>query len=147
MKKNIKNLLILFIMIFCAFNINVSAKAITENSTFSKKSTKTLEPESIIIENYEGKYKTWKYVFNGEGEDFTAYCQDPQRYASDGYSVDHFLGTTSDKTENAMELGILEIIKNGLNQYSENDDEDLYLSTIEVHNDVSPSKITTQLEL
>lgn len=129
MKKNIKNLLILFIMIFCAFNINVSAKAITENSTFSKKSTKTLEPESIIIENYEGKYKTWKYVFNGEGEDFTAYCQDPQRYASDGYSVDHFLGTTSDKTENAMELGILEIIKNGLNQYSENDDEDLYLST------------------
>lgn len=129
MKKNIKNLLILFIMTFCAFNINVSAKAITENSTFSKKSTKTLEPESIIIENYEGKYKTWKYVFNGEGEDFTAYCQDPQRYASDGYSVDHFLGTTSDKTENAMELGILEIIKNGLNQYSENDDEDLYLST------------------
>ena len=129
MKKNIKNLLILFIMTFCAFNINVSAKAITENSTFSRKSRETLEPESIIIENYEGKYKTWKYVFNGEGEDFAAYCQDPQRHASNGYSVDHFLGTTSDKTENAMELGILEIIKNGSNQYSEMDDKNLYVST------------------
>ncbi len=129
MKKNIKNLLILFIMAFCAFNINVSAKAITENSTFSRKSRETLEPESIIIENYEGKYKTWKYVFNGEGEDFAAYCQDPQRHASNGYSVDHFLGTTSDKTENAMELGILEIIKNGSNQYSKMDDKNLYVST------------------
>lgn len=129
MKKNIKNLLILFIMAFCAFNINVSAKAITENSTFNKKSTNTLELDDIIIENHEGKYITWKYVFDSEGEDFAAYCQDPQRVASNGYSVDHFLGTTSDKTENALELGILEIIKNGSNQYSGMDDKDLYVST------------------
>lgn len=129
MKKNIKNLLILFIMTFCAFNINVSAKAITENSTFSKKSTDELELDDIIIKNHEGKYITWKYVFDSEGEDFAAYCQDPQRVASNGYSVDHFLGTTSDKTENALELGILEIIKNGSNQYSEMDDKDLYVST------------------
>lgn len=129
MKKNIKNLLILFIMAFCVFNINVSAKAITENSTFNKKSTNTLELDDIIIENHEGKYITWKYVFDSEGEDFAAYCQDPQRVASNGYSVDHFLGTTSDKTENALELGILEIIKNGSNQYSGMDDKDLYVST------------------
>lgn len=129
MKKNIKNLLILFIMTFCAFNINVSAKAITENSTFNKKSTNTLELDDIIIENHEGKYITWKYVFDSEGEDFAAYCQDPQRVAANGYSVDHFLGTTSDKTENALELGILEIIKNGSNQYSGMDDKDLYVST------------------
>ena len=129
MKKNLRNLLILFVVTLSAFSMNVNAKTITEKSTFSKTSTTTLTPDSIKIENYDGVYKTWKYVFSSEGENFAAYCQDPQRYAADGYSVDHFLGTTKDKTENALELGILEMIKSGSNQYSGMDDSDLYVST------------------
>lgn len=134
MKKNLRNLLILFVVTLSAFSMNVSAEKITEKSTFSRVWRQEIDPANIKVKNtedesYEKQYITWQYVFSSGGEDFAAYCQDPQRSATNNYTVDHILGTTKDKTENALELGILEIIKQGYHSNERTVSND-YVSTV-----------------
>ena len=120
MKKNLKIVIILLTIIVGFASFNVKARTIEEKEKFSKHASgkHTVSDLSVFNGSTVG---IWKYSFvDSSNENFVGYCMDPHKDASNGYKVDRILGDTAyTKRINAFDLGILEIIKNGKNQYND----------------------------
>lgn len=120
MKKNLK-ILIILLTIFIGFaSTNVKARTIEEKEKFTKQASGKHSISGLSI--FEGTtFGMWKYSFvDTSSENFVGYCMDPHKDASNGYKVDRILGDTAyTKRINAFDLGVLEIIKNGKNQYND----------------------------
>ncbi len=120
MKKNLK-ILIILLTIFIGFaSTNVKARTIEEKEKFTKQASGKHSISGLSI--FDGTtFGMWKYSFvDTSSENFVGYCMDPHKDASNGYKVDRILGDTAyTKRINAFDLGILEIIKNGKNQYND----------------------------
>lgn len=120
MKKNLK-ILIILLTIFIGFaSTNVKARTIEEKEKFTKQASGKHSISGLSI--FDGTtFGMWKYSFvDTSSENFVGYCMDPHKDASNGYKVDRILGDTAyTKRINAFDLGVLEIIKNGKNQYND----------------------------
>lgn len=120
MKKNLK-ILIILLTIFIGFaSTNVKARTIEEKEQFTKQASGKHSISGLSI--FDGTtFGMWKYSFvDTSSENFVGYCMDPHKDASNGYKVDRILGDTAyTKRINAFDLGVLEIIKNGKNQYND----------------------------
>lgn len=120
MKKNLK-ILIILLTIFIGFaSADVKARTIEEKEQFTKQASGKHSISGLSI--FDGTtFGMWKYSFvDTSSENFVGYCMDPHKDASNGYKVDRILGDTAyTKRINAFDLGVLEIIKNGKNQYND----------------------------
>ena len=120
MKRNLK-ILIILLTIFIGFaSTNVKARTIEEKEQFTKQASGKHSISGLSI--FDGTtFGMWKYSFvDTSSENFVGYCMDPHKDASNGYKVDRILGDTAyTKRINAFDLGVLEIIKNGKNQYND----------------------------
>ena len=120
MKKNLKIVIILLTIIVGFASFNVKARTIEEKEKFSKHASGKHTVSDLSVFN-GSTFGMWKYSFvDSSNENFVGYCMDPHKDASSGYKVDRILGDTAyTKRINAFDLGILEIIKNGKNQYND----------------------------
>lgn len=120
MKRNLK-ILIILLTIFIGFaSADVKARTIEEKEQFTKQASGKHSISGLSI--FDGTtFGMWKYSFvDTSSENFVGYCMDPHKDASNGYKVDRILGDTAyTKRINAFDLGVLEIIKNGKNQYND----------------------------
>lgn len=120
MKKNLKIVIILLTIIVGFASFNVKARTIEEKEKFSKHANGKHTVSDLSVFN-GSTLGIWMYSFiDSSNENFVGYCMDPHKDASNGYKVDRILGDTAyTKRINAFDLGILEIIKNGKNQYND----------------------------
>ncbi len=118
MKKNIGKILIIMTLMFSLGNTNVKAKAIEKNEQFSKEIDKRYTVNGMTIGSKS--FNLLEYTFTDPtGENFTGYCMDPHKDSANGYKTDRILGDPTKSLQvRAFDLGIIEIMKNGYNQYN-----------------------------
>lgn len=126
-KKSIRNLLILFLVAIFISIGNVEAKAFEVGQKFTKswhhgltnyvdsRGNNKIRFDGLKISN--GPTLTViPYQLTGNGDTLLAYCIDPHLQSASQYKIDYILGASDDEKNNAIGLGVLEILKKG---YSE----------------------------
>lgn len=135
-----KNLLIgsLLTLVFMG---SVSAKSLSEGNLYTKNWDSNLTNyKSSSGDNYisisdvsitnmpagmhADTYKLIPYYVYDSEDSMTAYCADPHLASSNNYKVERILGTSDDETVKKVDLGILEILKNGHHNYKGESAED-----------------------
>lgn len=141
MKRLGKKLLISILLTPMLFVSSVSAKSLSEGNTYTKNWDKNLTNFTstswynyISISNvgitnmpkgmHADTYKLIPYYIYDSDSSMTAYCADPHLASYNNYEVKRILGTSSDETVKKVDLGILEILKNGHHNYKGESGED-----------------------
>ena len=126
-KKNIRNLIILFLVAIFISIGNVEAKTFEVGQKFTKswkhgftnyvdsKGNNKIRFDGLKITN-GSTLTVIPYELSGNGDTLLAYCIDPHLQSASQYKIDYILGASDDEKQNAIGLGVLEILKRG---YSE----------------------------
>lgn len=144
--KRLRNLFILILLTMSVFVGEVSAKKLAKDNEYTKSWDNRFNVITAglnndhYIENKElavsgipesskhyGHYLLIPYYIYDTEDKITAYCIDPHLTADTKYKVDHILG--ANETNKEYDLGILEILKNGYNDYESAADNDKYMAT------------------
>lgn len=150
-KKNLRNLLILILLVLTFGISSVNAESFVVGDKYTKDWKRGFT-------NYQDRNGNNKIIINGltipnpinrgltvipyeitkigTNNQILGYCIDPHLQSDTTYKIDYILGASKDKTNNAIGLGVLEIMKHG---YSEFDgtpkistglsDQDFYVAT------------------
>lgn len=121
-------ILTVFIVLFSLGTCNVkAANALSKGEKFTKQTLKDYYKTNMAVYDtvskkdvYKTGVKTSVYGFNDPtGYQFVGYCADPGSSAANNYKLDRFLGDKSNSVRvQSHDLGLIEIIKNGYNQYN-----------------------------
>ena len=117
MKKRFKKILILLVLMFSLGNINAYAKTITKNEAFWSNPEGKKYVNGMTVGSKQ--FYVYKYTFTDTAsESFNAYCMDPHKQSGRDYKIERILGDASRSLQvRAFDYGILEIMKEGYNQY------------------------------
>lgn len=150
-KKNLRNLLMLILLVLTFGISSVNAESFVVGDKYTKDWKRGFT-------NYQDRNGNNKIIINGltipnpinrgltvipyeitkigTNNQILGYCIDPHLQSDTTYKIDYILGASKDKTNNAIGLGVLEIMKHG---YSEFDgtpkistglsDQDFYVAT------------------
>ena len=126
-KKSIRNLIILFLVAIFISIGNVEAKTFEVGQKFTKNWKQGFTNYEDSKRNHKIRFEGLKisngstltvipYELSGNGDKLLAYCIDPHLQSATEYKIDYILGASDDEKQNAIDLGVLEILKRG---YSE----------------------------
>ena len=131
--KRLRNLLILILMVitFCTTRVNAESFVVGDKYTKDWKRGFTNYVDrngnnKIIIEgltipkpiNRGLTVIPYEITKMGTNNKILGYCIDPHLQSDTTYKIDYILGASKDKTNNAIGLGVLEIMKQGYSEFS-----------------------------
>lgn len=150
-KKNLRNLLILILLVLTFGISSVNAESFVVGDKYTKdwkrgftnyqdaNGNNKIIINGLTIPNPINRGLTvipYEITKIGTNNQILGYCIDPHLQSDTTYKIDYILGASKDKTNNAIGLGVLEIMKHG---YSEFDgtpkistglsDQDFYVAT------------------
>lgn len=119
---------------------SVSAKSLSEGNLYTKNWDSNLAKTTVGENHYisisdvsitnmpagmhADTYKLIPYYVYDAEDSMTAYCADPHLASYNNYEVERILGTSDDETVKKVDLGILEILKNGHHNYKGESESD-----------------------
>ena len=137
MKKKIKYLILIVSLLFTISSVKAAQTQFTNSSRFTAIPVSGSEYKVPGMTDGVSQFGLYIYDFKStsDGNSFTSYCMDPHKRANRGqsqYKIERVLGDSKSKVVQAFDAGILEIIKNGYNQY--NNSYQLNVNTPEIGN-------------
>ena len=118
MKKNMKKLFVLLTLCFIGINVNAKNLEIGDPFTVKKSGTATVNGLSSYGDSKPHSEAIYSSV-DTTSENFVSYCEDPNWRQGNSYKVERILASGNIiKEVKAYDLGLLEIMKNGKNQYN-----------------------------
>ncbi len=131
-KKNLRNLLILILLVLTFGISSVNAESFVVGDKYTKDWKRGFT-------NYQDRNGNNKIIINGltipnpinrgltvipyeitkigTNNQILGYCIDPHLQSDTTYKIDYILGASKDKTNNAIGLGVLEIMKHGYSEF------------------------------
>lgn len=137
MKEKIKYLILIVSILFTISSVKAAQTQFTNSSRFTAIPVSGSEYKVPGMTDGVSQFGLYIYDFKStsDGNSFTSYCMDPHKRANRGqsqYKIERVLGDSKSKAVQAFDAGILEIIKNGYNQY--NNSYKLNVNTPEIGN-------------
>ena len=133
--KRLRNLLILILIVITFGTTRVNAESFVVGDKYTKDWKRSIgftnyvdrnENNKIIIEgltipkpiNRGLTVIPYEITKVGTNNKILGYCIDPHLQSDTTYKIDYILGASKDKTNNAIGLGVLEIMKQGYSEFS-----------------------------
>ena len=119
MKKNLKKVLILLTILVGFIGTNVKAKNLEVGDAYTVSHKREWEINGLNRDNFLAYLDKLYTATGGLNTNITSYCEDPNWEQVTNYRVDRILGAGNiTKRVKAHDLGLVEIMKNGQNQYN-----------------------------
>lgn len=119
MKQNLKKVLILLTILVGFIGTNVKAKNLEVGDAYTVSHKREWEINGLNRDNFLAYLDKLYTATGGSNSNITSYCEDPNWEQVTNYRVDRILGAGNiAKRVKAHDLGLVEIMKNGQNQYN-----------------------------
>ena len=119
MKKNLKKVLILLTILVGFIGTSVKAKNLEVGDAYTVSHKREWEINGLNRDNFLAYLDKLYTATGGSNTNITSYCEDPNWEQVTNYRVDRILGAGNiTKRVKAHDLGLVEIMKNGQNQYN-----------------------------
>lgn len=120
MRKGLK--VFISLLVALTFMCNVGAETFDKGTSFTKSKDGKISVDGLRYSGKQYSIMSYHYTASKNGKSYTGYCLDPNmKGLKDGYVVDRLLGDSSKAPiVQAMDAGIMEILKLGFSQENQN---------------------------